>query len=229
MKIYPVGLVIEGRKCVVVGGGRVAERKIKGLIEAGAEVYVVAREVSPAVEKLIREGRVIAAGSEYYSEILTGSVLVFAATDDPDLNKRISEDARRRGIFCNNVTDPADGDVIIPALFRDGNLIIAVTTTGASPALAARLRDRISETVVPVWKPYLEFMEKWRKFVLGWKAFSGNSQEILRKTAFIVYDLMDRHIPPDEGLPELKAACENLLPMPLPDELSEEWEDLWKS
>lgn len=229
MRIYPVGLNIEGRKCVVVGGGRVAERKVRGLIEAGAEVHVVARKVSPGIERLAKEGRIVLAGSEYDPGILSGAVIVFAATDDPELNGQISRDARRLGVFCNNVTDPQKGDLIIPAIFRDGNLVISVSTGGASPALSARLRDRIAETVVPIWKPYVSFLEKWRRFILSWEDLRERSQEILRKTAFIVYDLMDRHIPPEEGFPELKVACEGLLPLPLPDSLFEDWEELWMS
>lgn len=229
-KVYPVELNIQGRKCIVVGGGRVADRKIKGLLDAGAEVHVVAREIRWGLQKNIDEGKVVFVGSEYFPFILDGAMLVCAATNDRELNMRITEDARKKGVLCNNVTDPEAGDIIIPAIFREDKLVISVSTLGISPALAVRLRDRIAETIVPVWMPYIEFLEQWRGFILEWKGAPFSTQDILRRTADVVYDLMDRYIPPDEGFLELRGFCEKLLlGLPVPEELAGRWKDLWKN
>jgi len=144
---YPVFLNIAGRRCVVVGAGAVAQRKAQALLSAGAAVTVVAPVATPRVELLSVEGKLQWIAEAYQPAQLDGARLVFAATDDPELNQRVAADARARGALVNVAEPPEAGDFAVPATVKRGEICIAVSTGGASPALAKRLREQI-ETVV---------------------------------------------------------------------------------
>jgi precorrin-2 dehydrogenase/sirohydrochlorin ferrochelatase len=138
-------LDLEGRPCLVVGGGRVALEKTHGLLECGARVTVVAPEIVPELLDLpvgLVEGR-------YRSRDLDGRWLVIAATPDREVNRQVKEDADSRGILCNVADDPELCSLILPAVHRIDPLAVAVSTGGASPALAQRLRDEIAAVVGP--------------------------------------------------------------------------------
>jgi siroheme synthase-like protein len=140
---YAAHLDLTGRSCLVVGGGRVALEKADGLLAAGARVTVVAPAILP---ELARRDVTCVRGS-YCSSDLDGRVLVIAATADPDVNRRVSEDAEARGLLCNVADVPELCSFILPAVHRAGPITIAVSTAGASPALAKRLRDRFAALV----------------------------------------------------------------------------------
>ena len=144
-RYYMACLDLTGRRCVVVGGGRVALDKAHGLLECGASVTVVAPEVEPKLLDLPVtwvEGR-------YASWELDDCWLVVAATPDRGVNREVFEDAERRGIFCNVADDPELCSLILPAVHRVDPIAIAVSTGGASPALAQRLRREIAAIVGP--------------------------------------------------------------------------------
>lgn len=134
---YPVFLNLRGRRCLVVGGGRVARRKVEGLLEAGAEVTVVAPACVPMPPGAHIEQRA------FQPEDVTGVMLVFAATDDPAVNAAVAQDADARGIPVNVADDAERCSMLIPAVVRRGALRIAVSTGSASPALAQELRKEL--------------------------------------------------------------------------------------
>ena len=134
---YPVVLRMGGRRVLVVGGGRVAAGKVASLLAAGAAVTVVAPEVSEAMP-----GGVTIVSRRYRRRDLRGHQLVVAATGDSDVNQRIYDDAGDRGLWICSVDDPDRCSFTLPALHRDGPVLISVSTSGASPALAQALRDR---------------------------------------------------------------------------------------
>lgn len=140
---YQVGLDLRGRACLVVGGGGVARRKVDGLLAAGATVTVVAPQCPPLPTE------VTIALRPFVDEDLDGVVLAVAASDDRALNARVACLARKRGIWVNVVDDPQAGTVIVPAVARRGDLQIAVSTGGASPALAKHLRERLEREFGP--------------------------------------------------------------------------------
>jgi precorrin-2 dehydrogenase / sirohydrochlorin ferrochelatase len=144
-RYYMACLDLTGRSCLVVGGGRVGLEKARGLLDCGAEVTVVAPEVEPELLDLpfdwIR-GR-------YEESALEGRRLVVAATPDRAVNRRVYEDAERLGVFCNVADDPELCSLILPAVHRVDPIAVAVSTGGASPALAQRLRRDIAELVGP--------------------------------------------------------------------------------
>ena len=140
---YPVALDLRGRACLVVGGGAVARRKAGGLVATGALVTVVAPEAQRMPEGVTVQLRPFLDGD------LAGVALAVAASDDHELNARVASLARERGVWVNVADDPRAGDVILPAVARRGELQIAVSTGGASPALAQRLRKRLENEFGP--------------------------------------------------------------------------------
>lgn len=145
MSGYPIVLDGDSIAAVVVGGGRVAERKVRALLAAGARVRLVAPGISDALRELARStSRCTLIERAYESDDLAGATLAFAATDQRDVNARIAGDARRDGILLNIADDGAHGDFVTPALHESGDLMIAVTTGGV-PTAAARIRDAIAE------------------------------------------------------------------------------------
>ena len=142
---YMACLDVAGRRCLVVGGGAVGAEKAAGLLACGARVTVVAPEVGAELRGLAVEWR----RRRYRRRDLQGAFLVIAATSDRAVNERVHRDAEARGMLCNVADVPDLCNFILPAVHREGPIAIAVSTGGASPALAKRLRDRIAEIVSP--------------------------------------------------------------------------------
>lgn len=145
MKFYTLELNIRNKKCVVVGGGEIARRKITSLLECGGEVHVVSRELSGGLKTFLRAGKICFYEKEYESGDIEGAFLVIAATDCPETNKRIAQDARKLKILVN-VTDNIElCDYLVPAITRVGDLTISVSTAGKSPFLAKKIRNEIAK------------------------------------------------------------------------------------
>ncbi len=138
---YLVNLVLRDRPAVVVGAGRIAARKIGDLLEAGARVTVIAPRVAPEVEAFEAAGRIRLQRRGYGAGDLDGAAVVVAGTDDPAVNVRVSEDARRAGVPVNVVDEPALCTFTIPAVVRRGDLTLAVATEGRCPAFARAVRE----------------------------------------------------------------------------------------
>jgi precorrin-2 dehydrogenase/sirohydrochlorin ferrochelatase len=132
-----------GRRCLVVGGGPVAERKVAGLLEAGARLTVVSPAVTSRLADWARAERIRLIGRDYAASDLVGHSVVFVATDDGRVNADVARDARAAGVLVNAADDPAHCDFILPAVLRRGELTVAVSTGGASPALARTVRDEL--------------------------------------------------------------------------------------
>lgn len=152
---------------MVVGGGKVACRKIKSLLEAGARVRVIAPHVIDEIAKMAEEGRVELLKRPYQKGDLKGAVLVYAATDDPKVQEEVFSEAEELGIFCNVVDKPRLCSFIVPSLVKRGRLQLAISTSGASPALARRLREQLEQEFGPEYEEYLELMAKWREEILA--------------------------------------------------------------
>lgn len=142
---YPISLNIEGRKCVVVGGGLVALRKVKVLLEHGAKVYVISPDLCPEIIQLSDSGAVDVIHRDYIRGDLEGAVIAIAATDDSKTNEEVSEEARVNGVLVNVVDDQQHSDFIIPSYLRRGDITIAVSTGGKSPALARKIRAMLEK------------------------------------------------------------------------------------
>lgn len=146
---YPLWLDLTGRACLVVGGGPVAARKAEGLVRAGARVTVVAPAAVVDLAEAAAAGRVAWHRRVFREEDVEGQVLAFAATDAPEVNRAVGEAARRRGVWVNRADDLAACDFHVPATLRRGAVTVAVATDGASPTLAAWVRDRVAGALPP--------------------------------------------------------------------------------
>ncbi len=142
---YIACLKLSGRKCVVVGGGEVGLEKVEGLLACDGEVTLVAPRAIDALSELASEGSIRWERREYRRDDLERTFMVIAATSDTDVNIRVYEDAERRAMLVNVVDVPPLCNFILPAIVRTGPLAIAISTAGASPALAKRIRDQIAE------------------------------------------------------------------------------------
>jgi siroheme synthase-like protein len=141
---YPIFLDLTGRRCLVVGGGAVAEGKVRGLLAASGEVTLVAPTLTAALVALVTAGEIRHRRGEYAANDLDGVDLCFVATDDGAINARVAADARDRGVWVNAADDPANCDFILPGVVRSGNVVLAASTGGSSPALARRLREDLT-------------------------------------------------------------------------------------
>lgn len=165
MKYYPVCLNIQGRRCVVVGGGEVGERKAERLVEAGAEVIIVSRSLTPLLIRMKGEGKIIHIDDDYRETHLRDAFLVIGATDRDDVNEWIARHARGRGILANIVNDPDSCDFILPALLERGELVVSVSTSGNSPALAGKVRDEVASCIGPEYETLTGIMGRLREMV----------------------------------------------------------------
>jgi siroheme synthase-like protein len=155
--LYPVGLVVEGRRCLVVGGGRVAARKVSGLLYCGAAVTMVAPAVHVALHTLMEDGTLGAIDDApldvhlrpYRPGEAANYRLVVTATGVPEVDRAVHADAERAGVWVNAADDPDHCSFVLPSVHRDGPVSVAVSTGGASPALAAWVRRRAAEAIGP--------------------------------------------------------------------------------
>ena len=143
MRYYPILLDIKAKPVVVIGGGEVALRKVEGLLDAGAVVTVVSPQLHPDLARFVDEGRVSWTEREYRPGDLESYKLVFVGTDDRSINATVAREGKERGVWVNAVDDPPNCDFIMPGIIRRGDLIVAVSTSGGSPAMARKLREEL--------------------------------------------------------------------------------------
>lgn len=140
---YPIFLNLSNKKCVVVGGGQVAQRKVKTLLESHANVEVISPEINPELNRLKETGKIRVIKHSFQPSDLKGASLVVAATDDKEINQAVAREARNLSILVNAVDDASSSDFIVPSCIKRGELTIAISTSGLSPALARKLRIRL--------------------------------------------------------------------------------------
>ncbi|MDY6881437.1 MAG: bifunctional precorrin-2 dehydrogenase/sirohydrochlorin ferrochelatase [Desulfatiglans sp.] len=167
MSYYPVFLKLEGRTALIVGGGHIARRKAETLLRYGASVLIVSRTVVPELKKLIEDGTITCLGEEFEQKHLEGVSLVIAATDDKPLNHRVSQWAQKRGILVNAVDQPEDCSFIVPSVVKRGDLSIAISTAGKSPALAKKIRERLEGQFGEEYSFFLTLMGYLRREILS--------------------------------------------------------------
>jgi siroheme synthase-like protein len=160
---YPVYLDLQDRPAVVVGGGTIAEGKVTGLLEAGARVTVVAPELSAPLRRRVERGEIVHRPRAYEHGDLAGAFVVVCATDQPDVNHRVWQAASAAGQLVNVVDDPPRCNFIAPAILRNGDLTIAISTGGKAPALAVRLKEHFREQLGPEYARFLELAGQLRE------------------------------------------------------------------
>ncbi|MDR2861858.1 MAG: bifunctional precorrin-2 dehydrogenase/sirohydrochlorin ferrochelatase [Syntrophobacterales bacterium] len=191
MKYYPVFLDIAGRPCAVVGGGEVALRKTQRLLQCHARVLVIAEKLTAPWQDLPGKDGLRFICKAYDPRHIEGMFLVIGATNREDVNERVFQDARKRQILVNIVDDPGRCDFILPSLVERGDLSVAISTGGKSPAMAKRLRQELENTLGAEYETALEIMGDIRRIVRERSQPSHDNQKIF---AQLIYSDMLRLI-----------------------------------
>ena len=188
MRYYPMFLDIKGRSCLVVGGGTVGTRKAETLLKCGAAVTVISRAFSSALSESRYSGSLVLMNKDYKPSDLEGMFLVFAATDNRSLNHRIKQDAEERGLLFTIADDPDGSRFIAPSLVERGDLTIAVSTAGQSPAFARKLKQDLEKQFGPEYEAFLRIMGNVRKNILAQGHDPESHKHLFRQ-------LIDRDVP----------------------------------
>ena len=166
MKYYPVYLDVRSRPCLVIGGGAVAERKTLTLLEAGADITIVSPALTEKLQELSLSGKITHRKKNFEEKDLSGEFLVIVATDSPYLNRFAALACKKRQILANVVVPPDESSFIVPSVIERGDLLIAVSTGGISPALAKKIRQEFEAHYGQEYTLFLERLAKVRKRVL---------------------------------------------------------------
>jgi siroheme synthase-like protein len=179
--LFPMFLKLDDCKCVVVGAGSIAAQKLDGLLDSGADVQVVAPEASGKIQELARSGRVAWVQTEFQAEHLAGALLVIAATGNPAVNEQVYRAAQERGVLCNSVDEPERCDFFYPAVVRRGDLQIAISTAGKSPALAQRIRQELEEQFDSSYVSWLQWLGTVRQLFFQRQVEPGLRKQTLHR------------------------------------------------
>jgi len=183
MTLFPMFVKLEGRSCLVVGAATIGEPKIGSLLASGASVRVIAPRASATVAEWVRVGAITWEGREFRTSDLDSVFLVIAATSSRDVNETIFLEARRRNILCNVVDDPEHCDFYYPAVVRRGDLQLAISTNGHSPALAQRIRRELEVQFGPEYGEWLEELRRIRQQLFASKMNPDDRRRLLHELA----------------------------------------------
>jgi precorrin-2 dehydrogenase/sirohydrochlorin ferrochelatase len=183
MKYYPVFLNLKGVKAVVVGGGRVAERKVVTLLKAGALVKIISPTITKALEKYKKHGFMIHVKRDYRRGDLNNAFIVIAATSSRQTNNRVEADSKDLPRLINVVDTPLMGNFIVPSIVKRGALTIAISTEGRSPAVSKAIRKELEGIYGPEFSHYLKFVESIRKQAMKKIKESGDREKFLKSLA----------------------------------------------
>lgn len=183
MSLFPMFLKLPGRRVVVVGGGEIAAGKIAGLLQAEAKVRIISPALNPALAALVRENKIEWAVKEFAAADLDGAFLVIAATSIPSVNEAVYRAADLRGILCNAVDDIANCHFYYGSVVQRGDLQIAISTNGKSPALAQRLRRELEAQFGPEYESWIEWLGAAREVLRAAGAVQDQNKEVLHHLA----------------------------------------------
>jgi precorrin-2 dehydrogenase/sirohydrochlorin ferrochelatase len=183
MSLFPIFLKLTARRCLVVGAGSIAESKIQSLLDAEADVTVVATRLSARVQQQADAGEIKLHLREFTDSDLEGMFLAVAGTDVPEVNRAVFAGAERRGILVNAVDDPPYCDFYFPSIVKRGDLQIAISTAGESPALAMQLRKELNQQLPLDLGPWLMELGRLRREVLGMEPLGEPRKMLLHQLA----------------------------------------------
>jgi precorrin-2 dehydrogenase/sirohydrochlorin ferrochelatase len=211
MDLFPIFLKLTARPCIVIGAGNLAESKIESLRAAHARVTVIAPEARPRIVELAEVGEVEWQQREYVTGDLTGQFLVVAATNDPAVNRAVYHEAVESNVLCNAVDDPPFCDFYFPSVVRRGDLQIAISTAGASPALAQRLRKEINSQLPLDLGDWLTDLGNLRREVV-------QKEPLNEERRLLLHQLAQREVCGYDECPSRLLARQHALTNPLPGE-----------
>ncbi|MGM0418206.1 MAG: precorrin-2 dehydrogenase/sirohydrochlorin ferrochelatase family protein [Thermodesulfobacteriota bacterium] len=184
MEYYPVFLNLCGKNILVVGGGNVALRKTKSLLNSGAFVFLVSPEINNGFEKLKKNNNLLIRMKKFEKEDISKMFLVFSATDDNSLNKDVMRICRENGKLCNIADSGEDSDFIVPSSIKRGDLTLAVSTGGKSPALSRKLRQDLEKEFGDEYEVFLYFLGEIRNSILEKRRGDPENKNLFREMVF---------------------------------------------
>jgi len=211
MSLFPIFLKLTGRHCVVIGAGHLAESKIASLRAADAAVTVIAPEASAVVAEQAGAGELTLHQRAYMQGDLAGAFLVVAATNDPAVNRAVFAEATATGVLCNAVDDPPFCDFYFPSVVRRGELQVAISTAGKSPALAQQLRKDLNEQLPLDLGDWLDDLGNLRREVVA-------AEPLNESRRLLLHELAQRQVCAYDQCPSRLLAREHALTNPLPSE-----------
>lgn len=210
MSLFPIFLKLTARPCIVIGGGHLAESKIESLQAANAKVTVIAPEATERIASLAAAGEIEWHQREYSAGDLTGNFLVVAATDNPAVNRAVFHEASEKDILCNAVDDPPFCDFYFPSVVRRGDLQIAISTAGASPALAQQIRKDINAQLPLDAGDWLNDLGNLRREVVA-------AEPLNDERKWLLHQLAQREVCGYDQCPSRVMAREHAKVNPLPE------------
>ena len=169
---YPIHVNIEGRKCLVVGGGKTAERKVKTLLRYGGKVVVITPKATEGIRRISQQKKIRWHKRAYKNSDLNHAFLAISATDDESLNREISREAKKRGILINVVDSLQNCDFISPSLVERGHLRLSISTEGLAPLLSKKIRQDLEKKFGSEYRQYTQLIAKVRRAILTNKEYS---------------------------------------------------------
>lgn len=201
MSLFPMFLKLEGRPCLVIGAGVIAQEKLPSLLEAGARVKVVAPEATGPIAELARSGKISWETRSFAASDLDGVFLVIAATSLPSVNAEVFRAAHERNVLCNAVDDPGNCDFYYGSVVRRGDLQIAISTAGHSPALAQRLRKQLEVQFGPEYSDWLRELAATREDLFSQDMDSQRRKSLLHAVASQeAFEIRQSNLEKREGL-----------------------------
>jgi len=178
---YPMFLNISGRRCVVIGGGKVALRKVRTLLEHGASIEVISPDLCPELIELAERGQIHTSRRHYQPGDLQKALIAIAATDNGDINRQVVKEARKEAVLVNVADDTENSDFIVPSYARRGGITMAVSTAGKGPALARKIRTRLEKELGDEYAPLVHLIGEVRAEVRqrGIKVTADDWQEAI--------------------------------------------------
>jgi len=183
MSYYPIFLDLDNKKVIIVGGGEVAERKVKVLLRYGCKIYIISPHLTPHLRQLVAKGRIHHISYELLDRSMDNAVMVITATGDPDVNLQIASQAKGHGLLVNIVDQPAECNFIMPSIVKRGDLQIAISTAGKSPAMAKKIRREIEALFGSEYGPLIELLGLLRIRLLSQGQSSSKNKAIFQKLA----------------------------------------------
>lgn len=180
-QLYGAFLRLRGKKCVVIGGGRVAERKVRSLLPCEAQVTVIAPRLTAWLQQRADEDQILHLARPYQQGDVKDAFLVIAATPSPEVNRAVAEEADAYGRLVNVVNLPERCSLMVPSMVRQGPLQIAISTSGLSPAVAQRLREELERLIGPEYLQFLQWMAEARQRLKQTVADEERRGEIMRR------------------------------------------------
>ncbi|MGO0060189.1 precorrin-2 dehydrogenase/sirohydrochlorin ferrochelatase family protein [Brevibacillus fluminis] len=190
---FPIVIDIHEKKCLVVGGGEVATRKVESLLQAGAEVTVISPEAGDSIREWAQDGRLHWRNEVFSENDVTEFAFVIAATNQSEVNYAVYEAVRQSGGWVNIVDRPDLCNFILPSVVKRGKLTISVSTSGASPGLARKIKQTIEQEIGPEYEEYVDFLARIRQQVLAEVDNHGQRKKIFREL------LQDRFVEASEA------------------------------